>query len=97
MEPTGSTQGSASTCSEWEIHIPTPGPCSRLWLVGPPGAGITAADVTGLAVNVVLPVARGESAVISISLPAGGPVPALTPRAAPASDQSQCVQGSVTG
>lgn len=58
MEPTGSTQGSASTCSEWEMHIPTPSPCSRLWLVGPPGAGVTTADVTGLAVSVVLPVTR---------------------------------------
>lgn len=50
-------------------HIPTPSPCSRLGLVGPPGAGVTAADVTGLAVNVVvLVVACGESAVTSISL-----------------------------
>lgn len=46
VEPTGSTQGSASTCSKWEMHIPTPSSCSRLGLMGPPGAGVIAADVT---------------------------------------------------
>lgn len=65
QDSTGSTPG-----SEWEMcTFRPPSPCSRLGLVGPPGAGVTAADETGLAVNVVVPVAvRRESAVISISL-----------------------------